>query len=137
MEVKGGCLCGAVKYTAEDVDPDVHSCHCGMCRRWSGGPALAVSVGKVSFDGEDNLSRYQSSDWAERGFCKRCGANLFYRLTEANHYVLWLGTFDDLSPFSLASEIYIDEKPNFYEFAGDHPRLTGEEFLASLQQKDA
>jgi hypothetical protein len=47
-----------------------------------------------------------------------------------------MGTFDDLSPFSLAAEIFIDEKPQTYHLAGDHPRLTGEEFIASLQQKD-
>ncbi len=46
---------------------------------------------------------------------------------------MWLGTFDDQAQFKLAGEIYIDEKPASYEFAGDHPRLTGEEFMASLQ----
>jgi hypothetical protein len=105
-----------------------------MCRQWSGGPAFAAGVGKVSFEGEDNISRYESSAWAERGFCDRCGTNLFYRLKEADHYVMWMGTFDDQTPFKLAGEIFVDEKPAGYDLAGDHPRLTGEEFMASLQQ---
>ena len=46
--------------------------------------------------------------------------------------VLWMGIFDDLDAFRLSDEIYIDEKPAFYDFAGDRPRLTGKEFLASL-----
>jgi len=137
MEVTGHCLCGAVTYTAEGVETDIHSCHCSMCRRWTGGPAFAASVGKVTFEGEENVSRYDSSAWAERGFCKRCGTNLFYRLKESDHYVLWMGTFDDQTPFNLASEIFIDEKPPVYELAGDRPRLTGEEFMASLQQGES
>ncbi len=134
MNATGRCLCGAVTFTAHEVDTDIHSCHCGMCRRWGGGPAFAASVGSVRFDGEEHIGRYQSSDWAERGFCRECGTNLFYRLKEADHYVMWMGTFDDAAPFRLAGEIYIDDKPPGYDLAGDHPRLTGSEFLASLQK---
>ena len=134
MDATGHCLCGAVTYTAKDVQTDINSCHCGMCRRWNGGPAFAAMVGKVTFEGEENITRYQSSEWAERGFCKRCGANLFFRLKEQDHYVMWMGSFDDQTPFNLVGEIFIDEKPPAYNLAGDHPRLTGEEFMASLQE---
>lgn len=46
----------------------------------------------------------------------------------------WSGSFADPSTFRLAGEIYIDEMPQGYAFAGDHPRLTGEQFLASINQ---
>jgi len=36
----------------------------------------------------------------------------------------------------LAGEIFIDDKPHVYDLAGDHPRMTGAEFMASLQKKD-
>ena len=133
MEATGRCLCGAVTYAAKEVATDVHSCHCDMCLRWNGGPGFAVTVGQVSFKGERNITRFDSSEWAERGFCNRCGTNLFYHLKEGDLYVLWMGTFDDLKPFKLAGEIYIDKKPALYDLAGEHPRLTGEEFMASLQ----
>ncbi|MGB5344859.1 MAG: GFA family protein [Woeseia sp.] len=135
MQTTGHCLCGAVSFSAEEIETDVHSCHCSICRRWTGGPAFAVNVAAVTFDGEQHIARYPSSAWAERGFCKRCGSNLFYRLLEADHYLLWMGTFDDQSAFKLSGEIYIDEKPPAYELAGDHPRMTGAEFMASLQQE--
>ena len=137
MDASGHCLCGAVTYTAKDVQTDINSCHCGMCRRWNGGPAFAAMVGKVAFEGEENITRYASSESAERGFCNRCGTNLFFRLKEQDHYVLWVGSFDDQTPFKLAGEIFIDEKPAAYNLAGDHPRLTGEQFMASLQQGDS
>jgi hypothetical protein len=136
METLGRCLCGAVSYSARDVDTAVHACHCGMCRRWTGGPALAASVGSVEFQGEEHIGRFDSSPWAERGFCRRCGSNLFYRLKDRDHYVLWMGTFDDQSPFRVTGEIYIDEKPAGYALAGEHPRLTGAEFMASIGQSD-
>ena len=135
MEATGHCLCGAVTYTAKDVHTDINSCHCSMCRRWNGGPAFAVIVGNVTFEGEDKITRYPSSEWAERGFCSRCGTNLFFRLKEQDQYVIWMGSFDDQDRFNLAGEIFIDEKPPAYDLAGDHPRLTGEEFMASLQQE--
>lgn len=133
MAATGKCLCGAVTFTADDVETHVHGCHCSMCRSWSGGPLLAASVGSIEFQGGEHISRYDSSAWAERGFCARCGSNLFYRLKEADRHIVCIGAFDDQSPFELVGEIYIDEKPPGYAFAGDHPRQTGEEFMASMQ----
>jgi hypothetical protein len=133
MAMTGRCLCGAVTFEADDVDTAVHACHCTMCRRWSGGPGLAAGVGRVRFGGTEHIGRFDSSAWAERGFCTRCGTSLFYHLKARDQYILWLGTFDDLSPFRLTGEIYVDEKPDCYALAGSHPRLTGAEFLASLE----
>ena len=50
--------------------------------------------------------------------------------------MLWIGTFDNLMPFKLASEIYIDKKPALSELAGNHPRLTEEEFIAFLKEME-
>lgn len=132
MDMQGKCLCGAVTFTAGGVDPDVHACHCSMCRAWSGGPLLSVACQSVRFDSDAELGRYPSSAWAERGFCRRCGSSLFYRLTGPDQYIVSMGAFTDQAPFHLASEIYVDEKPGSYDFAGSHPRMTGAEFLASL-----
>lgn len=132
MDMKGKCLCGAVSFTAGNVDTEVHAGHCSMCRSWTGGPLLSVSVQSMHFDDDADLVRYKSSAWAERGFCRKCGSNLFYCVSASGLYVVGMGAFEDQSPFHLASEIYVDEKPGSYAFAGEHPRLTGAEFLASI-----
>ncbi len=124
MDGSGQCLCGAVTFSANDVETHVHACHCSMCRRWNGGPALAASVGSVSFTGEENVGRYESSEWAERGFCKQCGSNLFYFLKPGERYIMWAGAFNE-QPFSMDGEIFFEEKPAWYNFAGDHPRHEG------------
>ena len=132
---KGSCLCGAVRFAAEAVETHIHSCHCSMCRNWTGGPMFGVQANNVALEGEEHLGCYSSSDWAERGFCKECGTSLFYRMKEdPSQYFICMGSFDDPEQFKLTGEIYVDEKPSGYDFAGDHPRLTGAEFLASIGQ---
>jgi len=74
--------------------------------------------------------RYKSSDWAERGFCGNCGTNLFYRLVESDVHVMSPGSLDDQSELSLTSQIFIDEKPDWYEFANETEKMTGAEVFA-------
>ncbi|MFT5430824.1 MAG: hypothetical protein ACI9OJ_001502 [Myxococcota bacterium] len=83
---QGGCLCGAVRFVATGVKTTHHACHCDTCRGWSGGPFLGCHAASVEFEGADNIARYDSSDWAQRGFCKTCGSNLFYFLKPAGTY---------------------------------------------------
>jgi hypothetical protein len=128
----GKCLCGAVRFTAKDVETHYHACHCGMCRRWTGGPGFFASVSNVEFQGAENIQRYDSSEWAERGSCKRCGSNLFYYLKPTDQYSICVGAFDTPKNFELAGEIFIDHKPDGYEFAGDLPQQTEAEVLAAF-----
>ena len=128
----GGCLCGAVRFQAEDVKAQHHACHCDMCRHWAGGPFMAVSVGTARFTGEENLRRYASSEWAERGFCGRCGSSLFYHLKDKDTYMLAAGAFDDMPDLRLVGEVFIDRKPDGYAFAGNLPGMTGAEVFAKF-----
>jgi hypothetical protein len=80
-ERRGSCLCGAVRLAIQTTSKSVAACHCSMCRTLGGGPLLALECGtEVHFDGTDSISVFSSSDWAERGFCSKCGTHLFYRL---------------------------------------------------------
>jgi len=128
-KLKGQCLCGSVKFSATHAEPEFGACHCRMCQRWAGGPFMATSA-RVTFDSEENLVRFRSSDWAERGFCGKCGTNLFYRALHLESYEMCIGTFDETDPFTLNEEIFIDRKPAAYSIAGDHPRLTEAETIA-------
>jgi hypothetical protein len=110
----------------------MHVCHCGMCRRHAGGPTLSVSVGGITFQGDDNILRYKSSDYAERGTCNKCGGHLFYHLFSPDMYIMSIGAFDDQSRFTIGGEIFIDNKPAGYAFAGNHPRETEHEFLKRI-----
>lgn len=128
---KGGCLCGAVRVSAPKMSVHAGACHCGMCRKWTGGPLLAVDCdSEVSFEGVENVTVYSSSEWAERGFCKKCGGHLFYRLKQGNRYIVPVGVFDNPDTFVFDHQIFIDEKPAFYAFANQTKNMTGAEVFA-------
>jgi hypothetical protein len=133
MSYAGKCLCGAVRFTAEIAKMEHNACHCGMCRRWSGGaPFFAVRSENVKWENEANIGRYDSSAWAERGFCKTCGTALFYYFKAAKRYAMSAGVFDDNNQFVLTREIFIDCKPDGYALSGDHPRWTEEETIQKM-----
>lgn len=130
---RGGCLCGAVRFEAEISNPSITACHCAMCRRWSGGPLLGVHVdGAVAFRGEDQIGVYHASSWGERGFCTKCGSTLFWRLQDGSSVVLTAGALDDQSGLDFAMEIFVDEQPDYYRFAGERKRMTAEETIAAF-----
>ena len=128
---QGRCLCGKVHITANRLNPHIYACHCGMCRKWIGGPLLSVECGTdVMFDGAENISTYASSDWAERGFCKVCGTGLFYRGKANGEYSMSPELFDDVDQFDLQTQIFIDHKPDYYAFANDTQNMTEAEVMA-------
>jgi hypothetical protein len=132
--LEGGCLCGAVRFVAAEAETHAHACHCRMCRRWGGGPALGVDAGAdIAWTGFENVATYRSSDWAERGFCRVCGTHLFYRLVDTGWTNLNAGVCDDDSGFALTSEIFVDEQPGWYAFANRTERKTGAEVIAAAQ----
>ena len=130
-KLDGQCLCGAVRARMAAPEPHVEACHCSMCRRWGGGAFLSLKlVTDPEFEGEEHIVRYPSSAWAERAFCGRCGTHLFYFYKPKAGYSFAAGLFDGADGFVLAEEIFVDEKPGHYDFAGERERLTGAEVRA-------
>ena len=79
----GGCLCGAVRFTARLTKTQFGACHCEMCRRWTGSALLGLTVptGNIDWQGEDHVATRQTSPWAMRAWCRECGSNLYFRVT--------------------------------------------------------
>lgn len=129
----GQCLCGSVRVTARPESNHFGACHCSLCRKWGGGPLLAVEChDQVSFEGESHITTYSSSEWAERGFCNACGTHLFYRLKEQLFYAIPIDVFDDAQPWEFSEQIFIDNKPTHYSFANHTKNLTEAEVFAQF-----
>lgn len=129
----GHCLCNAVRFSFKPEGRDVGVCHCSMCRRWTAGPFLVLDHdGPVTFEGAENIGVYKSSEWGERAFCKTCGTSLYWRMSGAEHYAVSAGALDDPPGLTLASEIFIDEKPDYYAFANETHKMTGAEAMAAF-----
>ena len=132
----GSCLCGAVTLSFNLGKEIFDACHCGMCRKWGGGPALTVEAGtNLSFKGQEFITTYSSSDWAERGFCKQCGTHLFYRLKETGMSNVPLGVVNNTDHFKFHVQIFTDMKPGNYSFADQTENMTEAEVIAKYASK--
>lgn len=133
---KGHCLCSKIEIQVPEAKKDLGVCHCGMCRKWSGGPFFAIDCGtEIEIKGKENLGIYNSSDWAERGFCKNCGSSLFYRLKDNSFYAVSSELFND-SELNFVSQVFIDAKPDYYDFLNETQKMTGEELFAAHAPKE-
>ena len=129
----GVCLCGKVEIHAATMSLDVGACHCSMCRTWSGGPMMTVDCHtSVEITGTEYVSVYESSEWAERGFCNHCGTHLFYRLKQNDQYIVPAGLFGDRIKLNFDHQVFIDDKPEYYTFANKTKNMTGEEVFAQF-----
>lgn len=125
VDISGKCLCGAVRFTAQTASRHFGACHCSMCRKWGSGPFMEVECGtSVRFEGEENITVFNSSEWGERGFCAKCGTNLFYRIKESGSTGIAAGVIDDMTGFEMIAQVCIDDKPPYYSFAEKTRELT-------------
>ena len=136
--MQGGCLCGAVRFTAAPKDREVGACHCSMCRKWTAGPFMVLDcTDTMKIEDTSSLGVYRSSEWAERCFCKKCGTALCYRLVGTGQHYVSAEAFDDRSGYALMSQVFIDEKPSYYDFANKTHNMTGAEVFAAFAPPEA
>ena len=91
---------------------------------------MAVSCGtEITFEGEENITVFNSSGWAERGFCKKCGSHLFYRLKEIKEHEIPAGLFENQGSFNFDLQVFTDGKPSFYGFANKTNEMTEAEVM--------
>ena len=131
--LKGHCLCRAVSITLHGTRPLVDICHCDMCVRWSGTFLGGLSGDSADITGRDNIGIYKSSEWAERAFCKVCGSNLWYEFTPTGHTSFLAGLFDVPKGLGILQQIFVDEKPDWYDLAQKSPMKTGAEVIAEAK----
>lgn len=129
MKLQGKCLCEAITLSIETEDETFGACHCSMCRRWGGGPLLAVHAESLEVNSTEQVSLYSSSDWAERAFCKTCGSHLYYKLKDRPMYAVPIGCLENQEKLHFKSQIFIDHKPSHYDFANQTYNMTEAEVL--------
>ena len=134
---RGHCLCGAVTIAARRAANRVGACHCSMCRRWGGGPFLEIDCGTdVTIEGDEHITVFESSDWAERGFCAKCGTHLFYRIKRTGLHIVPVGVFEDDTGLTFNHQVFVDERPHYYRFENETEDMTGAEVLAKFAPSD-
>ncbi len=124
----GGCLCGSVRFEIDEAQTEFRACHCSSCRKMSGHywSAFHVASDKFRFTEQRGLKWYNSSDWAERGFCKECGSSMFFRMNDKDGLEVAPGSIDGKTGARIVGHIYVGERGDYYDLTDGLP--TWEEY---------
>jgi hypothetical protein len=121
----GSCLCGAVRFRTSGPLRGVVYCHCSQCRKQSGHFYAATNVldANIAITGAENLTWYEASPFARRGFCRRCGSALFWKPRDNAYVSVLAGSFDE--PTSLQGEchIFVGDKGDYYSIDDGLPQF--------------
>lgn len=85
LTLKGGCLCGAVRYEWQGADVSASYCHCTDCRKATGGPytvGVGVDAAGLTISSGTPKGYTATADSGRqitREFCPDCGSPLFTR----------------------------------------------------------
>jgi hypothetical protein len=128
-KITGGCLCGAVRYTAEADPTRAGVCHCRDCQRFTGsafGVVVMAPKETVTFSG--SLKTFSSIGGSGkpilRHFCPECGSSIAEEPgTRPGMVILNIGTFDDPKIAKPALEIFRDDALPWVDVPGDIPRF--------------
>lgn len=120
----GACLCGGVKYTVDRPLRPVVYCHCEQCRKTSGHyvAATACHPGQLTLSVDDGLRWFRSSPKAQRGFCKICGASLFWRPDHGKYISIMAGTLDLPTRLQAVEHIFVAAAGDYYSIDDGLPQ---------------
>jgi hypothetical protein len=121
----GGCHCGYVRYEIRSLATKAFYCHCRICQRLTGSPAMTlaqVAISDFSYVcGEPGV--YRSSEHGERRFCPRCGSQLEYRRRPHPETVEFsIGTLDEPARVVPMAHIFTESRIPWFETADALPR---------------
>lgn len=128
-EIKGGCLCGAVRFTAQTDTFGATICHCRDCQKFTGAAfAALVPVQKDALTVTGPVKTHTAAGGSGkpvlRTFCAECGSSLFEEPTvRPGLAILFAGTFDNPMAVSPAREIFRDDALPWVAVGGDIPRF--------------
>ncbi len=124
--LRGSCLCGAVTFAVDALEPVTAYCHCSMCRKFHGAAfaTLAESRGFRWLTGADRVREYVAANRTVRSFCVDCGSSLGFRGkgVPLEHMEAALGCFDDPVQIEIGSHIYTDYKAPWCSITDHLPR---------------
>lgn len=121
--LRGGCLCGAVRYKVRGPAVQTTLCHCEDCRRASGAPVVAWTFfrsGALSWEkGNAKLVIFAER---ERSFCGDCGTPLmFYDPGIPEWFEVNTCSFDDPLPHAPADECWMEDRLRWLDCLGKVP----------------
>ena len=121
----GGCLCGAVRFTAEDAFSYALNCHCSQCRRSTGSafkPFAGIERTKFAVEaGADGVLLFGDSDCHD-AHCGTCGSFLYSVVQDGQTVHVNFGALRDPPSIRPTAHIHVGSKAPWYEITDDLPQ---------------
>ncbi len=121
MPHSGSCLCGQIQFTIDGPLRPVVTCHCQQCRKSSGHHVAATSCAQSNIEVKGEVTWYQSSETARRGFCGICGSQLFWDGPGAD-LSIFAGALDGKTGLTTAGHIFCADKGDYYDLEDGLPQ---------------
>lgn len=114
--LKGGCLCGAVRYEA-NVEPQfsIHCC-CRQCQRITGAghaPQFSLPKTHVTITGKPKIYRMaaDSGNVVSGAFCSNCGSPIYKASSGCPDTIFFhAGSMDDPASFRPQAVVWVKSK---------------------------
>ena len=128
--VRGGCLCGAIRFEADPPFRSANHCHCSRCRRHSGASGcVQAQIPRERFrllSGQESLRVYGRDEGAVKAFCRVCGSSVFGgKWPEGEWVSIRMGAFDDDPGIRVLLHTFVDDRAPWDEIHDDLPRYGG------------
>jgi len=124
----GGCLCGRLRYRISGPIDSVGHCHCGMCRRSSGGIVvtwMSMAPGRFAFT-KGTPAVYLSSENGQRSFCRDCGAQITFSSRSSAHEIdVTLATLDDAHDHPADRHVFVKDRLPWLRLNEELPQHEG------------
>jgi hypothetical protein len=127
MGLKGGCLCGSVRYELTSDPFDCGWCHCRTCQLTSGSPGMvfaSVPAGHLKWtEGAGVVRSVPSSSFGHRSFCGNCGTPFLMEVDHQPETVDFsVATLDDPEVIAPGFHIFWGSKIGWFNPGDDLPR---------------
>ena len=119
------CLCGGIQLKTKGPLRHVSNCHCRQCMKTHGNYAAYTSVPEkdVKFIKKRTLKWFRSSKRAKRGFCKKCGASMFFKFLESANISIAAGMFENPTRLKTKMNIFVKGKLDYYKLDNKLPKF--------------
>ena len=141
--IRGGCLCGAVRFEIERAVGPFELCHCSRCRKTTGS-AFVAGLGVKAEDfrlvsGRERIRHYEAPILRRPppyrvAFCDVCGSPVPDPPAGADWFEVPAGLLDDDPAIRPDRHIMVDYKDDWFEITDALPQLTLQA-LAELRRR--
>jgi len=125
--IKGGCLCGGIRFELDGSVTMCRYCHCTNCRKFSGtanaawGLANAVEFKQTVTNTE--VMKFDAGLGSLRTFCSVCGSPLWFHPKDMPEFIgIALGAIDEGEVSPPGVHLWVRSSPAWETIEGDLPQ---------------